>query len=264
LKLRATSYVLAGLLLLGVIGAVNAADAALVRVDRVIVRADGGFKPQTLPRTRYAPISFQGRADLESTDGGPVPQLKIFRLEFDRDGLLTTRGLPACAPSRIQNATPKGARRICAKSLVGTGEVAAAISEPDLGPIRLRSPLSLFNGPRVGGHPTVVAHAHSSYPKPEKYVVVIPIERRDGPYSYRATIEVPTIADGNGSLTHVDARIGRRYRSGGKRRSYVSARCRDGIMETRGRLEFHDGTVIEGSVVKPCNWLRSVRKGRGR
>jgi hypothetical protein len=31
-------------------------------------------------------------------------------------------------------------------------------------------------------------------------------------------------------------------------------------METRGRLDFYDGTVIEGSLVKPCNYLK--RRGR--
>jgi hypothetical protein len=257
LKLRVSSYALVAILLLG---AATVADAALVRVGRVVVRADGGFKPQTLPRKRYAPISFQGWADLDSTDGGPVPAVKSVRLEFDRDGLLTTRGLPVCPPSRIENATPKAARRICRNALVGTGEVAASVTEPNLGSIRVRSPLSIFNGPRVGGHPSVVSHARSTYPTEEIFAIVIPIERRSGSFSYRATAEIPQIAEGRAALTHLEATIGRRYRSGGSERSFVSARCSDGIMETRGRLDFYDGTVIEGSLVKPCNYLK--RRGR--
>jgi hypothetical protein len=256
LKLRVSSYVLVAALLLG---AATVADAALVRVGRVVVRADGGFTPQALPRKRFAPISFQGQADIESTDGGPVPKLVQARLDFDRDGRLTTRGLPVCHPAQIENATPKAARRICGKALVGTGEVAAAISLPGLSAVRLRSPLSVFNGPRVEGHPSVVGHAWTNYPEREVFVTVIPIERRSGPFSYRATAEIPEIADGSGALTHLDARIGRRYRSGGSRRSYVSARCSDGVMETRGRLDFDDGIVIEGSLFKPCNVVPAHR-----
>jgi hypothetical protein len=252
LKLRLSSYVLVGALLLG---AATVADAALVRVGRVVVRADGGFTPQALPRKKYAPIAFQGQADIASTDGGPVPKLVRARLDFDRDGRLNTRGLPVCVPSRIENAAPKAARRICSKALVGTGEVAAALSLPGLSGVRLRSPLSVFNGPRVNGHRSVVGHAWTTVPKREVFVTVVPIEKRSGAYSYSATAEIPEIADGAGTLTHLDARIGRRYRSGGSKRSYVSARCSDGVMETRGRLDFDfdDGTIIEGSVFKPCS-----------
>ncbi|HEX6229004.1 MAG TPA: hypothetical protein VFZ41_06020, partial [Solirubrobacterales bacterium] len=207
MKLRVSSYALVAALLLG---AATVADAALVRVGRVVVRADGGFTPQTLPRKKYAPISFQGQADIESTDGGPPPKLVRARLDFDRDGRLSTRGLPVCIPSRIENAAPKAARRICGKALVGTGEVAASISLPGLSGARLRSPLSVFNGPRVNGHPSVVGHAWTTFPKREVFVTVIPIERRGGPYSYTASVEIPEIAEGGGALTHLNARIGRR------------------------------------------------------
>ena len=46
------------------------ADGALVKVGDLILKADGGFRPQRLPRNSYAPIEFQGHADIHSTDGG--------------------------------------------------------------------------------------------------------------------------------------------------------------------------------------------------
>ena len=52
--------------------------------------------------------------------------------------------------------------------------------------------------------------------------------------------------------THVDVEIGRRYRAGGKPRSYASARCSDNILQTHGRFSFEDGTVIDGLVEKYC------------
>lgn len=225
------------------------ADAALVRVDRVVLRADGGFTPSKLPRHTYEPISFKGRADISSTDSSAPPALQQVRIDLDRDGLLSARGLPVCPPSRIENTTPEEAKRLCGKALVGTGEVRALVTVPGSAPVTVRSPLQLFNGPEVG---TVVSHARGTFPSPETYVVVASLEPRSGNFSYRLTVDIPEIADGYGVLTHVDAKIGKRYRAGGTERSYISGRCSDGVFETRGRLTFADGTVIEGSIFKPC------------
>ena len=45
---------------------------------------------------------------------------------------------------------------------------------------------------------------------------------------------MPPIAGGLGALTHLSVKIGRRYNAGGKRRSYVAARCTDHILRTHG------------------------------
>ncbi len=239
---------------------VGDANSATVRVGRLIVHADGGFTPQTLPRRTYAPISFKGHIDIGSTDSGPVVPLKQVRLDFDRDGRLTTGGLPVCPPAKIENTTPKQARKRCGDALVGTGHAEAAVAVAGGASIVIASPLSLFNGPRQGGQPTVVGHARTNFPKPETYVVQVPIEHRSGAFAYRATIDVPELAEGLASVTHAEGTIGRRYRAGGVKRSYTSARCSDGVLETRGRLLFADGTIIEGSVFRAC-YVPSQRPG---
>ncbi len=229
---------------------VGGANAAMVRVGTLVLRADGGFKPQALPRRAYAPISFQGHAEIGTTDGQPPPALQSVKLDFDRDGRLATAGLAVCPPERIEAAGPAEARRLCGGAIVGSGHVAAAVTLPGQATVEVRSPLTLFNGPRQDGHPTVLAHAQTTLPSPETYVVVVPIERRGG--HYRATFDVPPIAAGYGALTHVDMRIGRRYRSHGAERSYVSARCSDFVLETHGRFTFADGTIIAGTAFRPC------------
>ncbi len=252
MKLRLSTYALVAIVLLLVAAM---ADGAMVRVGRIVLRADGGFSPQSLPRHGYAPISFHGHANVESTDSGPVPALRNFSLEFDHDGRLSTKGLPVCQPSSLAGTTPQAARQICGKAMVGSGTVAASIADPGLRGVMVRSPLSLFNGPRIGGNATVIAHARQLLPQPQTYVVVITIERlRKGPFSYRASAVVPEFAEGTGSLIHLEAEINRRYKADGVQRSYVSARCSDSILETRGRFEFADpeATVIEGSVYKAC------------
>ena len=89
-------------------------------------------------------------------------------------------------------------------------------------------------------------------PAVQNFVITIPIEKRGGAFRYRATVDLPPIAGGAGSLVHLDASVGKRYRLGGKQRSYVAARCGDGVLRTHGRFTFGDGTIIDGSVEKGC------------
>jgi hypothetical protein len=236
--------------------AAGGATAALVQTGTLVLRADGGFTPRLLPRRSYAPISFQGHADIESTGSGPPPALQSARIDFDRDGRLTTAGLPVCPPAAIEGTAPAEARQRCRAAIVGSGHVSAVVTLPGERPVVVSSPLTLFNGPRQAGDPTILAHAQTTYPSPETYVVVVPIERRHGAYSYRATFEVPQIAGGYAALTHVDVKIGRRWRFRGVERSYVSARCSDNVLETHGRFGFADGTIIAGTIFKACNVRR--------
>jgi hypothetical protein len=231
------------------------AGADRVRWGKLVLIANGGFEPRQLPKRAYAPIRFEGQADIKMVDGSVPPAVRRIRLDFDRDGKLTTAGLATCSPESIAAATPEQARRTCAAALVGTGSVEATIALPGRAPVDVGSPLSLFNGPRLDGNATAIAHARTTFPVTETYVVVIPIEQRRGTYRYRATFDIPEIAGGAGAITHVDARVGRRYRAGGEERSYASARCSDGILQTRGLASFADGLVISGNLFKPCRAL---------
>lgn len=238
-----------------VVLAAGPAGAATVRVGSLVLRADGGFEPQALPRRTYAPIDFQGHADIKTTDGSRPPALQQVKLEFDRDGRVNAAGLPVCAPSRIEGATPKQARSRCRAAIVGSGHLGAEIGLPGHSRIDIGAPLTLFNGPREGGDPTVVAHTQTTFPTVETFVVVIRIEKRHGLYRYRTDFKVPELAGGYGSLTHADVRIGRRFRFHGAERSYVSARCSDYILQTRGFFSFADGTIVSGAAFKSCRPL---------
>ena len=126
---------------------------------------------------------------------------------------------------------------------------------------RATSPLTLFNAPPIAGNPAIVLHARTTTPAIQVFAIPIPIERRAGRFRYRAVIDLPPILGGNGSITHVDVKIGRRFRAGGRARSYVSARCADSVLETRGHFTFADGVVIDGGVEKYC---RPILRGPGR
>ncbi len=243
----------AGLLVLIVAAAtVGTATGALVEVDNIVLRADGGFQPQTLPRRSYAPIEFEGRVDIAAKTGGRPSPLKQALVDFDRDGRLSVAGLPACAPESIAQVGTAEARSICRGALVGKGRVEALVALPS-GTVKAGSALTIFNGPRLGDLPTAVLHARFTVPATETYAILVPIEQRRGDFRYRARLDLPPLAGGLGALTHIDVEIGRRYRAGGRNRSYASARCSDNVLQTHGRFSFEDGTVIDGLVEKYCH-----------
>ncbi len=240
---------------LAALAASGAGAVAVVEFKDIVLKAGGGFQPRTLPRRHYAPLEFHGFVEIGSRSGGRPATLTKAVVSFDRDGRLSAGGLPSCPPERIAAASTAEARRLCRGALVGDGEVDALIYVGGQ-VLPASSPLSIFNGPRSEGHPTVVFHARTTTPATQTYAILVPIERRRGLFRYRATLDLPPIAGGFGVITRIEVRIGRRFKVGGQPRSYVSAHCSDGILQTHGRFTFADGTpggaVVDGAVGKFC------------
>jgi hypothetical protein len=229
-----------------------AGEGALVIVNNIVLRADGGFQPRALPRQKFAPIDFQGHFDIAARDGGKPVALESVVVDFDRDGRLSAGGLPVCPPERVAQATTEQARQACSGAIVGTGRIEALIG-PTGGGAEASSPLTIFNGPPQAGNPTVVLHARIAVPATQTFAIVVPIERRPGAFRYRATLALPPIAAGLGAVTHVGVKVGRRFSVNGQSRSYVAAHCSDGVLRTHGRFTFADGTIVDGAVEKPCH-----------
>jgi hypothetical protein len=225
------------------------ATGALVEVDDIVLRADGVFRPQALPRDRFAPVEFQGYLDIAAKDGGRPSPLRQALIDFDRDGRLSVAGLATCTAESIAEATTAEARATCRGAIVGSGRIEVSIATPEGGAVEQGAALTVFNGQRAGGLPTALAHARLGT---ETYAIAIPIETRRGGFRYRARIDVPPIAGGAAAISHVEVEIGRRYRAGGKARSYTSARCSDNVLHTHGRFTFEDETIVDGSVEKYC------------
>jgi hypothetical protein len=226
-------------------------EGALVKVNDIVLRADGDFQPHALPRRAFAPISFHGYFDIAARGGGKPVALQEATIDFDRDGRLSAGGLATCPPESIAASDPAEARQACAAAIVGSGRIEALL---DAGGSTLpaRSALTLFNGPPQEGKPTVILHARFEAPADQTLAIVVPIERRRGAFRYRAHLALPPLAAGLGAITRVEVAIGRRFGTSSERRSYVSARCTDGVLRTHGRFSFADGTIVDGSVEKSC------------
>jgi hypothetical protein len=223
----------------------GALGAAMIETRELRLKLNADFQPLNLPKNSFAPVQFEGYLDLTKPGGGSPPALKQVVVDFDRDGRLDVAGLPTCAPERIAEASVEEARSLCQSAIVGTGKIEALVSLPS-GLVPTSSALTLFNGPRQEGHPTVVIHARIEVPATQTYAIVVPIEKRPGEFRYRATMNVPELAGGLGAVTHINVKIGRRYTAGGVKRSYVAARCSDHILRSHAIFTFANGLVIEG------------------
>lgn len=250
---KATLIATLGCVLLAL--AAGGAYAALVKVDGIILRAEGSFTPRSLPLKGYDPITLKGHVNISTRDRTVPPAITRINVDFGHNGKLEATGLPACPPQRLAGTTPGKARQVCKKAIVATGNVEALVHRPGEQQVPVRTPLTVFNGPpQENGSPTVVFHSYTWFPESETYVVPAPIIQSQGRrQSFHVDVEVPPIADGYGAITHADIKIGKVYRYKGRELSYTSARCPDGVLEIHGRVTFATGTVIEGSLYRPCS-----------
>jgi hypothetical protein len=237
----------------GVLLAGGTAGALIFRAGDLILDAEGGFTPTALPKHQDAPITIFGRGKVSTISGELPPVVKTIVIEFDRHGHVETTGLPVCHAGQLQSTTVPVARHNCPGAIVGKGFGRAIVTFPEQKPIPVSSPLTLFNGPRRHGNPTVLAHAYTTVPVSTTFVVPIEIERiHNGVYGYRTSAEIPKIAGGAGHPISGHLTVSRHWTYKGKRHSYVNARCETGRLQARAGVTFADGTVLTGAFLKKC------------
>jgi hypothetical protein len=246
--LRALALVTVGALL-----ATGAAAALELNVGNIVVTTEGGFTPTTLPKHEFAPIRLHGYGRISTKDGTTPPVLQQLILWFDKHGKVETRGLPVCTAGKLAATTTAQARSLCPGAIVGKGFGTAVVNFPESAPIPASSPITLFNGPKKHGNPTVLAHAHLTVPGPTTFVVPIEIQKvNDGRYGFKTVAKIPKIAGGAGTPIYGRLSIGRTWKYRGRTLSYANASCPDGHLQAKAQLNFKDGTELSGTFLKPC------------
>jgi hypothetical protein len=233
--------------------AAGTAQALRLQIGKIIIVGDGGFTPTTLPKHENAPIELYGHARFSTTDGSRPSPLRRLVLEFDKHGAVETRGLPKCTQAKLVATTTAVARRNCRGSIVGKGFGTAIVELPEQRGIEASSPLTLFNGPRVHGNPSVLGHAHLDYPAPTTYVILIEIQKiSNGRYGFKTVADFPKIANDYGSPLYGRLTIGRKWKYKGQTLSFANAHCADGRLQAQAEFSFKDGSFVQGTVFKPC------------
>jgi hypothetical protein len=242
----------------------NAFKVHLV-IGNLVLDAEGDFAPKALPKFKNAPIITHGGGSLSTKTGELPPILDKFVLEFDKHGALDTTGLPVCTKGKLVATDVAAARKACGGAIVGTGFGTAVVKFPEQGPIKVGSPITLFNGPKKGRDDTIIAHAHLDYPGPTTFIVPIVIEKiHNGVLGYRVNVNIPKIAGGYGHPISGEAKVGEKWTFKGKPHSYINARCETGHFLVHGEFTFKGGpeetagqaeaknSVFKANFILPC------------
>lgn len=257
MKRQAWRLTLVAALAVGLLAAADGADALHLRLGNLVVDGDGGFSPTALPRDHVAPIKAFMHGSIGTIDGTRPSPLRQMVLEVDKHTLVETRGLPKCSKKKLIATTTKQARRLCPGAIIGTGFGTGITELPEQAPIRVSSPITIFNGPEVHGNPTGIGHVHIDYPGPTTYVVQAEIERvHHGRYGYRIVIDMPKLVNDYASAVYGRITINRKWTYRGRQLSIANASCADGRLQAKVQLSFKDGSFLQGSTFKRCKILR--------
>jgi len=250
------------LLPLAVLALVLALGSGAARGERhqagnLIVSLDGELAPLRLPRDRPAPVSVRLAGGLQTADGGPLPRVTRVELGLPREGILSFQGLPTCPRPRLLNATPEQARAGCGGALVGRGNLQANVVLPHQSPFRMNARLLVFNG-RVGGGPGLLLYGVARKP-PTVVVLPFAIRREAGHFGTELVGNLPPTLGPWPHLARFELTLWRRYRYGGRQRSFLSASCPTSGAFTAGffslaraRLTVVGGRQVGVGIVRGC------------
>ena len=207
------------------IGAVTIVATAAAHTSPI---GAGSISPSTLPKKRFAPVSLHILVKLVTDDADGIPDpLTNLKLDFDDDGRITTTGLATCDPAQLENTTTAAALGLCGPAQVGSG--AAQVRVPVSASYQqYPATLTAFNGLPRGGKPTLVVHARADdLGFTEILVGTIRDSRAGKDFGKALSIPFPALPAG-AVVSSFEMTIDRTWTTeGGKRASYLSARCHD-------------------------------------
>jgi hypothetical protein len=219
----------------------------------ICVADDGGIFPTKLPRHGGAPISARLNGEISTRDGSHPPAFKTMDIRIEKTVKLDAIGLPTCGIGRLRATSSAAAKQACGDAIVGSGKAEVEVAFPEQAPFRSTGPLILFNGGAKGAVTTLLLHAYVDVPAPTAIVTPVKITRiHEGRFGTRIQANIPRIAGGSGSVTMFDLRVGRRFTYRGKKKSFLTASCPNGLWYTKGEATFEDDTLLHISHPFPC------------
>lgn len=234
-------------------------ESEVRQVGNLRVELGAEYRPHTLPRRRPAPINVEIAGAISTTDGSHPPALRWLELSVNRNGRISTKGLPVCTSPQLQSTTTEQALARCRAARVGRGGFRAQLALGSEEDVPATGHLVAFNS-RHDGKPALLLHLFIGVPV--RVTMVIPIEivkREEGEFGTVLRAHIPKLGGGVGSVTEIDLELGRRYRFHGERRSYLAAACGapNGLPGAifkllRGSFRFEGHPEVSEPVVKDC------------
>jgi hypothetical protein len=211
--------------LIALAAAAGAKAMIITQKGNLRVTVTGKISPQTLPRSGVAPISVSVGGQVSTTDQSLPPQLKVLKIEINRNGRLDYGGLPVCKLHQIQPANNARALAACRSALVGQGTFSAYIVLKGQEPYPSTGRLLVFNG-REGPKHVLLGHIYIARPFASSFVITFTIgTHRHGQFGTTLTASLAKALGSRRFLTGIEMTLGRRYSYRGSGHSYLSAGC---------------------------------------
>ena len=214
------------------VGGAVVASTALAGLGPTVFGPDGNTQaiavkllPNKLSNTKATPVALDVTTKTTSTtnaNGVPSPAVRAV-VDFAKGAKVFAKGLPTCDPGKLQNVSTDEAVRVCGRAKIGGGTATALI------PIGTQvfvenTIVTAFNGRPQGKKPTVLLHTYGEAPVQVTLVLTGVVSNRNKQgYGPRLDIGIPLIAGGTGALTDFHAKINKRFKYKGKKRSFVTA-----------------------------------------
>jgi hypothetical protein len=237
---------LTALIAVSLVGVATGANTpVVVQQGNLKFTFNGGFSPTTLPKKKMAPITLQASGKIETLDGTHPPALKEAIVETDKNGAISTKGIPVCKSGQLQARDTNAAMKACGKSLIGTGQTTVEVQFPEQRPIDVDSKLLVLNGGTSGGKTTLYIHAYFSAPVTGAIVTTVKIKKvKNGRYGLKSVATIPKIANGSGSVKSFNLTI--------NKKGVLTAKCPDGKLQANATSIFSDGTKASAAIIRTC------------
>lgn len=214
--------------------------------------------PAHLPDRRAAPARLRLAMTVGAPERSPSPPaLRHLVFELDRSVRFDLGQYPACPVSGasygIRGETRERLAK-CRRYVVGKGVIHLSVLLEGMPPIPIRREFTLYKVKSGDRPPTLIGFLE--FPTPIPSEIVVPIEIRHpkrGRYGTVASLTIPKIVNGAGSITsfrfHLGKGVGYRHTP----RSLIRARCPDGHLDTRAQAIFADETQATTRASQPCS-----------
>jgi hypothetical protein len=246
-------------LALGLTALASAAQVTL-RAGNLILTFGGTASPQKLPKTKYAPVKATIFGRIATSDNTHPSALRETIVDIDKDVKLNIKGLPVCKPGQLEARNTQAAKKVCGRTTLGSGIAHAEIAFPEQKPIKVTSPITVFNGGGNARSSKLLIHTFITVPVPAAIVTQVAIKKRGT--GLHAVAKIPVISGGSGSVLDFKFKLGRTYTYKGKRTAYSMAKCPDGVFKARTtKTLFRNeaqvpgvaaSTILKGALAVPC------------
>lgn len=240
--------------------AIAGAASTRIRAGNLVLTFGGTTVPKKLPRRGYAPVKTVIFGKIATSDGTHPSALRESVVDIDKDVKLNVKGLPVCKPGQLTARNTRAANRVCGKTELGKGIAHASIAFPEQTPIRVTSPITIFNGGGNASRSKLLIHTFITVPVPAAIVTQTTIKKKGA--GITTTSKVPIIAGGSGSVLDFKFNVGRTYKYKGRKTGINMAKCPDGKFQIRTpKILFRNeaqepnvapSTVLKGGLSVPC------------